>query len=114
MIKYITVITTLLLVGCGPRFITSKPTPPVPQNSPTLPVFQHIDTDKDGTISKTEYADANTPSQDIDIATPINVFAWVIVTMLTVCILAVYLPRGMRYLRQRLKKRSEERIVLND
>jgi hypothetical protein len=121
MIKYITIITALLLASCGPKFIRSKPLPPAHENYNQIPDFKNVDTNEDGKISKTEYQIAQPKQQEIDITTPVSIFAWVVVTMLIVCILSVFLPKAMRLVRRRVKARrekekmaAEERIVLND
>lgn len=116
--KYITILLPLLLSGCilGTRVHKIEPGNPPP--ALTQP-FTDIDTDKDGVISKTEYQIVAPKPQDIDISTPVNVFVWVIVTMIIICLLAVLLPKATRWVRCYLKNRKcrnaseNEKTVLN-
>ena len=107
MMKYYILFLPLLLTGCfGFKHVTSRVVAPANPPPVATKPFVDIDRDQDGVISKTEYDIVSPKPEAIDISTPVSVFAWVIVTMLLVCILCVVMPKATRLGRQYLADRK--------
>lgn len=113
----------MMMAGCSvtlPRITAGDPPKANPViGTPAVP-FKTVDADKDGVVSKNEYQNADVKYNNIDISTPVSVFAWIVVGMLTICGISVSLPKCIICLRNRLaknvqnKNQSEKRDLLNE
>lgn len=107
MKKIFIIFSMLMISSCSvtlPRITASEP--PIanlPAGTTSVP-FNIVDKDGDGVISKTEYQNGDVKYNNIDISTPVTVFAWIVVTMLTICGITVSLPKCITCLKSRLAK----------
>ena len=107
MMKYYILFLPLILTGCfGFKHVTSRVVAPANPPPVTAKTFVDIDRNQDGMISQTEYDIVTPKPEAIDISTPVNIFTWVIVTMLLICILCIVIPKATRLGKQYLKDRK--------
>ena len=110
MKEIILILCISLLYSCSFRQTRITAMPPVvatlPIGAPSVS-FIDVDKNKDGVISKTEYQKGDVKYNNIDISTPVTVFAWIVVTMLAICGISVSLPKCIICLKNRLAKNQQ-------